>query len=27
MNREFHYYIVRLVAGRAGLRGDDLRKF
>jgi len=27
MNREFHYYIVRLVAGRAGLRGEDLRRF
>ncbi len=24
MNKEFHYYLVRLVAGRAGLRGKDL---
>jgi hypothetical protein len=27
MNKEFHYYIVRLVAARAGLRGNDLRRF
>jgi hypothetical protein len=25
MNKEFHYYVVRLVAGRAGLRGEKRR--